>query len=77
MVTPHQPLAASINVYFDGRLWIQDIISYMADHSQKCIIDHIRMVEQVYFVVHEAIIEELYMEYTDSTNFAINFEVIE
>ena len=49
----------------------------MADHSQKCIIDHIRMVEQVYFVVHEAIIEELYMEYTDSTNFAINFEVME
>ena len=35
------------------------------------------MVEQVYFVVHEAIIEELYMEQTNSTNFAINFEVIE
>ena len=35
------------------------------------------MVEQVHFVVHEAIIEELYMEYTDSTNFALNLEVIE
>ena len=36
-----------------------------------------RMVEQVHFVVHEAIIEELYMEQTNSTNFAINFEVME
>tara|TARA_Y100001956_G_scaffold42663_1_gene41619 strand:+ start:495 stop:602 length:108 start_codon:yes stop_codon:yes gene_type:complete len=35
------------------------------------------MVEQVHFVVHEAIIEELYMEQTNSTNFAINFEVVE
>ena len=34
------------------------------------------MVEQVHFVVHEAIIEELYMDQTNSTNFAINFEVI-
>ena len=52
-------------------------VTWLIIHKNACIIDHIRMVEQVYFVVHEAIIEELYMEYTDSANFAINFEVIE
>ena len=35
------------------------------------------MVEQVHFVVYEANIEELYMDQTNNSNFAINFEVME
>ena len=72
LVTQHQPLAASINVYFDGKLWIKDITFDVAGHSPKYNIYYLLMVEQVHCL--RGVMEELYMEQTSNTNFALNFE---